>query len=51
MVESGQGSLPNGYEWELRANWRTHFIPKHETDVYVRLIDHLMLSPPRGGSG
>ena len=51
VVESGQGRLPNGYEWDLRPNWRLHFVPKRETGVYVRLIDDLMLSPPRGGSG
>lgn len=46
VVGSGQGRLPNGYVWDLRTNWRMHFIPTRETDVYVRLIDDLMLMPP-----
>lgn len=50
VVESGQGRLPNGYVWDLRPKWRTHFVPRRETGVYVRLIDDLMLSPP-GGAG
>ena len=51
VVDSGQGRLPNGYEWDLRPNWRMHLVPTRETGVYVRLIDDLMLSPPRSGSG
>ena len=47
VVESGQGRLPNGTVWDLRPDWRAHFIPRHETGVYVRLIDELMRSPPR----
>ncbi len=50
VVESGQGRLPNGYVWDLRPNWRTHFIPRRDTGVYVRLIDDLMLSPPGAGA-
>lgn len=51
VVESGQGRLPNGYVWDLRPAWRTHFTPRRETGLYVRPLDDLMLSPPRGGSG
>ena len=46
VVESGQGRLPNGYVWDLRPNWRMHFIPTRETDAYVRLIDDGMHMPP-----
>ena len=47
VVDAGEGRLPNGYAWELRADWRTHFVPTRETAVYERLIDTLMLRPPR----
>ena len=49
VVESGQGRLPNGFVWDLRPEWRAHFIPRRETGEYVRLIDELMTSPPRRG--
>ena len=51
VVEAGQGRLPNGYVWQLRAKWRMHATPRRETDAYVRLIDELMLRPPRGATG
>ena len=44
VVDSGEGLLPNGYAWELEANWRTHFVPTRENAVYERLIDELMLA-------
>ena len=46
VVDTGQGRLPNGHTWELRAGWRTHFVPTRGTAVYERLIDALMLRPP-----
>ena len=46
VVDQGQGVLPNGYTWELRAGWRTHLVARRETAIYERLIDDLMLRPP-----
>ena len=51
VVESGQGRLPNGYTWDLRPNWRMHFVPRRETEVYVRLIDDLMRARPGAATG
>ena len=46
-VESGTGSLRNGYSWQLKSGWRTYVRPKRSEDEFESLIERLMTEPPR----
>ena len=46
-VESGTGSLRNGYSWQLKSGWRTYVGPKRSEHEFVGLIERLMVEPPR----
>ena len=46
-VESGTGSLRNGYSWQLESGWRTYVAPRRSRDEFVGLIERLMVEPPQ----
>lgn len=46
-IESGTGSLRNGYSWRLKPGWRTYVGPKRSEEEFAGLIERLMAEPPR----
>lgn len=46
-VESGTGSLRNGYSWPLKSGWRTYVSPGRPQGEFVEFIEQLMVREPR----
>lgn len=46
-VTTGTGRLRNGYEWRMKPGLRSYLNAKLSNDEYVKIIEPLMIEPPR----
>ncbi len=46
-VTAGKGKLSNGYEWEMKPGFRSYLDPKLSDSEYVRIVEDLMIKPPK----
>lgn len=46
-ITEGKGRLSNGYEWEMRPGFRSYLDPKLSDSEYVRIVEDLMIKPPK----
>ena len=46
-VTEGKGRLSNGYEWEMKAGFRSYLDPKLPDSEFVRIVEDLMIKPPK----
>ena len=46
-VTGGKGRLSNGYEWEMNPGFRSYLDPKVSDSEFVRIVEDLMIKPPR----
>ncbi|MXY27721.1 hypothetical protein F4Y59_06120 [Candidatus Poribacteria bacterium] len=46
-VTEGKGRLSNGYEWEMKQGFRSYLDPKVSDSEFVRIVEDLMIKPPR----
>ena len=46
-VTNGKGRLLNGFEWEMEPGFRSYLDPKVSDSEFVRIVEDLMIKPPR----
>ncbi len=46
-ITEGKGRLSNGYEWEMKPGFRSYLDPRLSDSEYVRIVEDLMIKPPR----
>ena len=46
-VTDGKGRLSNGYEWEMKPGFRSYLKVRLSDSEFVRIIENLMIKPPR----
>lgn len=46
-ITEGKGRLSNGYEWEMKPGFRSYLDPGLSDSEYVRIVEDLMIKPPR----
>ena len=46
-ITEGKGRLSNGYEWEMKPGFRSYLDPRLSDSEYVRIVEDLMVKPPR----
>lgn len=45
-ITEGKGRLSNGYEWEMKPDFRSYLDPKVSDSEFVRIVEDLMIKPP-----
>lgn len=45
-ITAGNGSLPNGYVWNMKPGFRSHLAHKIPDSCFAKIIDDLMMAPP-----
>ncbi len=46
-VTEGKGRLSNGYEWEMKPDFRSYLKVRLSDSEFVRIVEDLMIQPPR----
>ena len=46
-ITEGQGRLSNGYEWEMKPGSRSYLKVRLSDSEFVRIIENLMVKPPK----
>ena len=46
-ITEGKGRLSNGYEWEMKPGSRSYLDPRLSDSEFVRVVEDLMIKPPR----
>ena len=47
-ITHGKGRLPNGFEWQMKPDFRSYLETRLPDSVYVKVIEDLMTKPPKG---
>ena len=46
-ITEGTGRLSNGYEWEMKPDFRSYLKVRLSDSEFVRIVEDLMIKPPR----
>jgi hypothetical protein len=46
-ITDGKGTLRNGYEWQMKAGYRSYIKTEMPNNFYVKIIEDLMVTPPQ----